>query len=135
MSKVDSKLVEAYYEQYPPGTEVEVYYQHQWQSAKVVNRYHKSKGSTVYIEVDTDAGRHLFLPYGARGDIRLRFPPLEHTAEEKEMIRGYEWALKVLETNNLEDSCFLDVQEAKAVNKAKQALRDCLDIGLNGEGE
>lgn len=46
----------------------------------------------------------------------------------------YAEALQVLEEHALDESAFLDDREPEAVIKAKQALHDCLELGLNGEG-
>ena len=45
---------------------------------------------------------------------------------------NYVEALTVLEAEGIDNDPEL---WAEAVNKGKQAIRDCLEMGLNGEGE
>lgn len=137
--QADPKQVEIYYEQYPPGTDVEVSFGRRgWVSGQVVARHRK--GRSVNIEVDLAGGPKVYILYGVRKDIRLRFPTIHHTTEEMELIRGYEWALKVLEEWDIEGigsnlPPAMAEQNKEAFEKAKEALHVCIVAGMDGEGE
>lgn len=60
-----------------------------------------------------------------------QLPPREEDEEQEEGY-GYAAALTILEAEGVD----IDPELwAQAVDKAKQALRDCLEMGLNGIGE
>jgi DNA-directed RNA polymerase subunit F len=48
---------------------------------------------------------------------------------------NYKQAKKVLENKTFAKRTELTSEQLEAIEKAKQAINDCLEMGLNGEGE